>query len=151
MFHDGSFASLDNVDQFLAEDMPADISGLTPVNGVQLEQQAGFELPSSVWTAMLGFYAVFFVAILAATGGSGRAIFAIVVSVLYIGMYFGLGAVIAGIKGQEKPSPLDRGQRLKTWTGPMDRKSVFGQVLIVPACVAVFGVGIAGICALILP
>ncbi len=99
----------------------------------------GFEMPRSFWTIMLGCYAVFFIAIALATGGSGAARFAIVISALYTVAYFGFARIAARQAGPEAPSPLDRGQPLPTWTGPMSKGAVFGQVLIVPLSVALFG------------
>jgi len=100
----------------------------------------GFQLPSRVWTAMLACYAVFFAAIFMATGGSGSARFAIVVSVLYTALYFGISRIAAKQAGPEEPSPLDRGLPLETSTGLMDANSVYGQVLIVPLAIALMGV-----------
>jgi len=117
-------------------------SAFQPLAAPPVAPNKGFELPQSVWFAMLGAYAVFFAAIAAATGGSGPARFAIVISVLYTAIYFGVARIGARQAGPEAPSPLDRGQKLPTWTGPMDAKSVYGQVLIVPFAVALFGLGI---------
>lgn len=113
--------------------------------------QAGFELPRSVWHLMIGCYAVFFASLFLVTAGSSNAIFVIVISVLYSAMYFGTAQILNAIGGQEAPSPLDRGKKLATSTGPMERAAVYGQVLIVPAAVAIFGVAIAMICAFIMP
>ena len=109
-----------------------------------------FELPASVWVGMLASYAVFFLCITLATGGSGRAVFAIVISVLYTVMFFGLARVIARQAGPDARSPLLRGAPLPTWCGPMDAKAVYGQILVVPAAVALFGFGIAVIAAVML-
>lgn len=109
----------------------------------------GYQFPPRIWGLMLASYAVFFVAILAATGGSGHARFAIVISILYTVMFFGLARIGAGIGGREDASPLDRGHSLQTWTGPMDSKSAHAQVLVVPVVIALFGIGIAAIIAII--
>ncbi|MXO71593.1 hypothetical protein [Alteraurantiacibacter buctensis] len=109
-----------------------------------------FELPRSVWAGMLASYGVFFAAITIATGGSGQSVFAIVISLLYTAMYFGLARVIARQAGPDAKSPLLRGEALPTWCGPMDAKAVYGQILVVPMAVALFGVGIAVICAVVL-
>ncbi|WP_417818901.1 hypothetical protein [Tritonibacter scottomollicae] len=105
-------------------------------------RNAGYQLPRGVWTAMLACYAVFFGAIAIATGGSGPARFAIVVSVLYTMVYFGVARIGARQAGAEDKSPLDQGKMLDTWTGLMDKKAVYGQILIVPLAVAFFGLGI---------
>lgn len=103
----------------------------------------GYQLPARVWGTMLACYGIFFLAIFAATGSSGHARFAIIVSVLYTAMYFGVARIIAKIGGQEARSPLDRGQSLQTDTGPMNKGAVYSQVLIVPMVLVLFGVGMA--------
>ena len=109
-----------------------------------------YELPGTLWGAMISCYAVFFVSITVATGGSGHALFAIMISVLYTAMFFATARIVA-LQGQaQEASPLSRGQALPTWTGPMGAGAVYGQVLVVPACIALFGVGIAVICAAVL-
>lgn len=102
----------------------------------------GFQLPRSIWISMFGAYAAFFVAILIATGGSGHAVFAIAVSAIYTAIYFGAARIAARQAGPEDVSPLDRGEPLETWTGPMDATSVYSQILIVPACVTLFGLAV---------
>lgn len=109
-----------------------------------------FEIPGAVWVGMVASYAVFFAAITTATGGSGHAVFAIVISILYTAMFFGLARVIARQAGPDARSPLLRGQALPTWCGPMEAGAVYGQMLVVPAAVALFGVGIAVIAATVL-
>ena len=106
---------------------------------------AGYQLPSHIWAMMVASYAVFFIAIYLATGNSGHARFAIVVSVLYTAMFFGLARIGAKLPGREKASPLDRGAKLSTWTGWMGAGSVHAQVLVVPVVLAIFGIGIATI------
>ncbi len=111
---------------------------------------AGYQLPAPVWGMMLASYAVFFIAIFLATGGSGHARFAIVVSVLYTAMFFGLARIGAKLPGRERASPLDRGEKLPTWTGRFSAGSVYAQVLVVPVVLAFFGIGIAAIIAAIM-
>lgn len=111
-------------------------------------KNAGFEFPARLWGAMIACYAVFFAAITAATGGSGTARFAIVISILYTAMYFGLARIGARQAGPEARSPLDLNKPLMTWTGPMNAGSVYSQVLVVPMTLAIFGTGIALIVAL---
>lgn len=109
-----------------------------------------FELPKAIWIGMLASYAVFFAAITMATGGSGRAVFAIVISVLYTLMFFGVATLLARQGRPDARSPLLRGEALPTWCGPMDARAVYGQILIVPMAVALFGVAVAIICAVVL-
>lgn len=140
---------------FLAEDVeheftPADAAQQVHSKPDWRAPSEGFQFPVRVWGAMLGCYAVFFLAIFAATGSSGHAKFAIIVSVLYTAMYFGLAKVGASQAGREDPSPLDRGKPLQTWTGPMSSGSVYSQVLIVPVVLAGFGIGVASIIAFVM-
>lgn len=102
-----------------------------------------FELPASVWQIMTACYAVFLIALLASTGG-GRAGFAIAVSAIYIAMFFGTARMITR-QGPQQDLALVRnpGTHLQTAFGPMSRGAVFGQILIVPLAVAVFGIAIA--------
>lgn len=103
----------------------------------------GYQLPSRIWGIMLASYATFFVFIAVATGGSGHARFAIVISMLYTAIYFGVARIGARQAGAENRSPLDEGRPLQTWTGPMDKASVYSQILVVPVCIAFFAIAIA--------
>ncbi len=47
-----------------------------------------FELPGSVWGAMIACYAIFLIALLGATGGA-HAAFAIAISAIYVTIFFG--------------------------------------------------------------
>jgi hypothetical protein len=102
----------------------------------------GFQLPGWIWAAMIGAYGLFFAAITAATGRSGIALFSIVISIGYVVIFFGLASMLNGVKGAERPSPLKDGGLLQTWCGPMDTRTVAGQILVVPFCIALFAVGI---------
>lgn len=105
--------------------------------------QDGFQLPGWIWQAMICAYAVFFLAITAATGRDGHAVFVIVISACFAAVYFGLASVLGAVKGRERPSPLSRrGGVLQTCYGPMDRGAVAAQILTVPACIAFFAVAI---------
>lgn len=139
------------------EDLPTDLAerlqGDLSVNAAALPAQPEnrrFELPGSVWAGMLASYAVFFASITMATGGSGRAVFAIIISILYTAMFFGVARIIARQAGPDGRSPLLGDRPLQTWCGPMDSTAVYGQILVVPMAVAGFGLGIAVICAMVL-
>jgi hypothetical protein len=149
MFDQARQFTLDNAEPLAPAARPS-LTLVPPAEAPAQPEARRFELPGSVWTGMLGSYAVFFAAITLATGGSGHAVFAIVISVLYTAMYFGLARVIARQAGPDAKSPLLRGEPLPTWCGPMDAKAVYGQILVVPMAVALFGVGIAVICAVVL-
>lgn len=104
--------------------------------------QPGFQLPASVWKLMGACYAIFLAAMAGLASGSGFALFMVVISALYTIMYFATGSVLAGLSGRQDPSPLDEGKPLPTWAGPMSKGSVYGQVLIVPFGIALFGVAV---------
>jgi hypothetical protein len=105
--------------------------------------QPGFQLPISIWMSMIGCYAIFLGAMAALVAGSGFALFMVAISILYVVVFFTGSAILANLSGVRGLSPLDRGESLQTWCGPMSRSSVYGQVLIVPAGVAFFGVAVA--------
>lgn len=108
-----------------------------------------FELPANVWRAMIACYAVFLLALLGATGGA-HAGFAIAIAAIYIAMFFGTARTMLRQSPPQPRSALERREAvLQTAYGPLARDEVFGQVLIVPAAVAFFGVGIAVIAAVV--
>ena len=109
-----------------------------------------FELPANIWRAMIACYAVFLVALLVATSGA-HAGFAIVIAALYVAMFFGAARVMLRQAPPQPRSPLECwGAVLQTAYGPLKRAEVYGQVLIVPAAVAFFGIGIAVIAAVVM-
>lgn len=119
------------------------------LNAPDQPEHRRFELPASVWVGMLASYGVFFVCITLATGGSGHARFAIAISIAYTVIFFGLSRIMVGQAGPDARSPLSRGEALPTWCGPMEGKAVYGQILIVPFAVALFGLAIAAIAAMV--
>lgn len=109
-----------------------------------------FELPATVWSAMIACYVTFLLALLGATGGT-HAAFAIAISAIYVAMFFGTARVMLKHAPQQPRSPLDRrGAVLQTACGPLSRREVCGQVLIVPAAVAFFGIAISVISAIVM-
>lgn len=106
-------------------------------------EHSSFEFPGWIWGSMLASYAIFFSAMFATTSSSGPAIFAVTVSLLYTAMYFGSARLLAQIDRRKVRSFDRRGGVLDTWTGPMSTRSVAAQVLVVPLCVAFFGISIA--------
>lgn len=113
-------------------------------------EQRTFELPRVVWIGMVACYAVFLTALLAATG-AGRAGFAIAVSAVYVIMFFGTARAVARQGPRQAASPIERqGAALQTAFGPMSRGAVFGQILIVPVAVAMFGIAIATVIAVVM-
>lgn len=144
MFEQHSFVRDDSNDQEV-ELAALDSQQIPPASALAAPGNPGFQLPRGVWIAMLGCYAVFLAAVLLATRGSREALFAIVISALYTLVYFGVARIGARQAGAEDPSPLTRGKPLATWTGPMDAKAVYGQVLIAPLAVALFGIAVLAI------
>ena len=110
-----------------------------------------FELPGSVWTVMFASYAVFFAALIIATGHDTATLFALVISIAYAIMYFGTAAALNSVSANgRKPLPLaDRSGGIETQTGWMDNTAAFAQILTVPILLAVFALAFAIIRALI--
>ena len=66
-------------------------------------------------------------------------------------MFFGTARVLLRNGPKQSRSPLTGARSvLQTAYGPMNRGAVYGQVLIVPAAVAFFGVAIAVIRAIVM-
>ena len=105
--------------------------------------QPGFQLPTSIWLLMIGCYVLFFAGMIALVAGNGFSLFMLAISIFYLVVFFSTGSILANLAGTPGGSPLDRGEALPTWCGPMKRGSVYGQVLIVPAGIALFGVAVA--------
>lgn len=129
------FAVAERFEDLLPEIAPATVAP----SRVQPEQR-GFELPARVWQAMIACYGVFFLAMVTALGGSGKAMLSILVAVVYVAVFFGAARIVMRQNPAREPSPLDRTGVLATWCGPMDRKAVYGQILVVPLAVALFGI-----------
>jgi len=125
-------------------EVPAGLDNLPSAPGAEEEtrRDPGFQLPASLWSALLACYVVFFAGIVFGTAGSGKAIMAIAISALYAAMFFGLARVMARQAGPEPRSPLAQGRPLDTWCGPMSPAAVYGQILSVPIALAFFGLAI---------
>ncbi len=108
-------------------------------------ESRGFELPARIWLAMIGCYGLFLASMIAALGSSGRAALSIAVSLVYVVVFFSVARIVVAQNPGRQPSPLDRDGFLMTHFGPMDRKAVYGQVLVVPVAVAIFGMTVAAI------
>ena len=116
---------------------------------VALPEHADFEFPRWIWAVMLGGYATFLGGLFAATAGEGRAVFAVLISGLYMAMFFGTARVLAKVDGRRVVAFDRTGGMLNTWTGPMSIGSVAGQVLVLPVLLGFFGVAIAMISAIV--
>lgn len=106
-------------------------------------ERRGFEIPTSLWWGMVSCYGVFLAALLAATGSSGHAVFMIVVSLVYVIMFFGTTKLMTRQAPPQPRSPLETPARtLPTIYGPLRRGEVAAQMLVVPMAIAFFGVAI---------
>ncbi len=134
---------IDPLPDLLAADVPLEVYDNEIVVAPREGERRTFELPASVWKVMVASYGIFLAALLGATGG-GHAGFAIAISAIYVMMFFGTAHVILRQAPPQPRSALDRsGAVLQTIYGPLERREVYGQVLIVPVAIAFFGVAIA--------
>lgn len=108
-----------------------------------------FELPANVWVSMVSCYAIFLLALLGASGGA-HVVFAIAIAAVYVAMFFGTARVMLK-QAPEQPGSGWNGPEgvLHTLYGPVTRGDALGQILLVPAVVAFFGVAVAAISALL--
>jgi hypothetical protein len=104
-------------------------------------ERIGFEIPSVIWGVMIACYGIFLVALICATSGA-HAMFALVVATGYVAMFFGLTRVILRHGPTQPRSVLDRGGVLSTIYGPLARREVMAQMLVVPLAIAFFGTAI---------
>lgn len=104
-------------------------------------ERRGFEIPGGMWAAMVSCYGVFLAALLAATG-SAEAAFAIAISAFYVAMFFGTARTLMR-QTTQAASPLARARsKLPTLYGPLGRREVMAQMLVVPGAIALFGIAI---------
>lgn len=138
MFYENDFAAEVNVT--LTDHCPVVV---TPGSAGTIAQpeKTDLEMPRSIWITMFAAYVVFFAGLIAATARDNATIFVIIVSILYTLMYFGVASVLFNQNRPEQTSLFARGLGpLATYTGSMDKVAVVGQVLTIPACLALFGV-----------
>lgn len=110
-----------------------------PSGPVQPEN-SDMEFPAWIWAVMFVGYGVFFACMILATGKDLHALFAIAISIGYTVMYFAAASILVGLKPARRRSDFARGVApLQTYTGPMSMTAVFGQVLVIPICLALFG------------
>lgn len=104
-----------------------------------------FELPASIWAAMIGCYVVLLSGLLVATGFGARATMMIVISAIYIAIFFGVSSIVNAISGNVGEAGFREGHdgTLQTLTGPLPASSVAVQVLIVPLAFAFLGAAFA--------
>ena len=130
----------------LAELLPPLLPAEVNDNDAEVEllsgEQRGFEIPARLWVGMLACYGVFITALLFATGG-GESTLNIAISAFYMVMFFGLVKTLVRHGPAQGRSPLDGpGRTLQTLYGPLAEREVAAQMLVVPLCVAFFGVAI---------
>lgn len=111
------------------------------VSGERPARPEGFQLPFGIWKAMFALYAVFIVALAVATGGDGYARMVIAISALFMMIYFVIAAILSALAGVDRVQ-VREGRPLQTIYGPLQAREVWAQVLIIPAALALFGVGI---------
>lgn len=105
-----------------------------------------FDLPAPIFAAMGMAYVTFLAAMAAAFGGGDGMPLLLTICVVYLAMYLGtpalLGRVDAGLPARRLGWRELRRRGLDTIGGRMGAGAVVGQVLIVPACVAFFGLAV---------
>lgn len=115
-----------------------------PAPNVVQPEKTDLEMPKSIWITMFAAYVVFFAGLIAATARDNMTIFVIIISILYTLMYFGVASVLFNQNRPNQTSLFARGLGpLATYTGSMDKAAVVGQVLTIPACLALFGLTMA--------
>ncbi|MBK6706720.1 MAG: hypothetical protein IPG54_04230 [Sphingomonadales bacterium] len=115
-------------------------TGDTPVQ----PEATDLQIPRSVWHAMWACYALFFAGLLTAIGTERSGLFMLAISVAYTFMFFGTAAILFELNPPRKKSHFENGIGvLETWSGPMTHSAVAGQILVVPLCIALFGISIA--------
>lgn len=113
-------------------------------NAIVQPEKTDLEMPKFIWITMFAAYFVFFAGLIVATARDIGTIFVIIISILYTLMYFGVASVLFNQNRPEQTSLFARGLGpLATYTGPMDKVTVVGQVLTIPACLGLFGVTMA--------
>jgi hypothetical protein len=105
------------------------------------QERRTFELPPSIWYVMFLSYAVFFVAMIAAVGRDGSALFMVLISAAYAVMYFGTAAALNKVGAAERPATVPGD--IDTATGKLSYWAAYAQILTVPLVIAFFGCAIA--------
>lgn len=108
-----------------------------------------FELPKGVFIAMGAAYLTFIAAMATAFGAGHGMGLVLAICLVYGTMYFGVPALMGAVDSGERRGAIDwsrlRRGGLDTNGGRMPAGAVLGQVLIVPFCVAGFGLAILAI------
>ena len=142
MLYEKDFVS--NANFALADSSASDAATALADHATVQPEKTDLEMPASIWVTMFAAYVVFFAGLIAATARDNGTIFVIIISILYTLMYFGVASVLFNQNRPNQTSLFARGLGpLATFTGPMDKAAVIGQVLTIPACLALFGVTMA--------
>ena len=132
----------DALAELLPPIIPAEINDNEVAPELLSSEQRTFEIPARLWIAMVACYAVFITALLAAMAG-GEATLDILISAFYMAMLFGTVKIMHKQGPAQGRSPLDGpGRILQTLYGPLREREVAAQMLIVPLCIAFFGLAI---------
>lgn len=111
------------------------------------QERRTFDLPPSIWYVMFLSYAVFFVAMIAAVGRDGSALFMVAISIAYAVMYFGTAAALNSVGAADRPAT--RPGDIDTATGKLSYWGAYAQILTVPLMIAFFGCAVSIISALV--
>lgn len=120
-----------------------------------VHEERTFDLPGSIWMVMLLSYAVFFGGLALAVGGSLDALGAVVISVCFAIMYFGVATIMVRIarshrtEGSPRTDPASRS--IETLTGTLPFGAAAAQILTVPILFGFFALAIAIIRSIIIP
>jgi hypothetical protein len=110
-------------------------------------EAVSFAMPRGIWPIMFASYAIFFIAMAVAAGGDGGALMMIIISAGYTAMYFGTAGLLDRVDSASRP--LGTMPDFDTHTGRMTYGAGFAQILAVPIVVAVVGVAMALIWAVV--
>jgi hypothetical protein len=131
--------------QAVTAEIVADAAELSYRRNSDSHEIRTFELSGSIWAVMFASYAVFFGALILATGHGAAAIFALVVSIAYTIMYFGTAAILNNVSAPARAAlpPASKDGGIVTNTGWMSDGAVKAQILTVPILLAVFACSFA--------
>ena len=135
-------ATHDVVADHLGAAHAAEVNDNADASHLQAGEARHFEIPGRLWYAMIVFYGLFLAAMFGATGG-GYTTLILVVAAGLVAMFFGTAKATLKHGPVQPRSPLESGSfTLSTLSGAMREREVAIQMLIVPACVAFFGLAI---------
>jgi len=104
-------------------------------------EAVSFAMPRGIWPIMFASYAIFYAVMALAAGRDGTTLMMLVISAGYTVIYFGTAALLDRVNSAGRPRRAARD--FDTCTGRMSYRAGFAQILAVPILVAIFGVCIA--------